>query len=153
MSTETGYFVRLFLPLQDNLPKIEISSGGAHLFLSSTAPLLLLSKLVMLSLSPPPSGIICSFSSSLPSFLPSLSHELILAVIADQFSSMLAPLRSYTSVSDHAAGLATDGGLHVLCVVDGPSRIVYHRGLHACLLTVLAVIPMLFLFSSNIRLQ
>ena len=86
------------------------------------------------------------------SFLLSLSHELILAVIADQFSSLLAPLRSHTSVSDHAAGLATDG-LHVLCVVDGPSRIVYHRGLHACLLTVLAVIPMLFLFSSNIRLQ
>ena len=30
MSTETGYFGRLFIPLQDNLPKIEISSGGAH---------------------------------------------------------------------------------------------------------------------------
>ena len=77
-------------------------------------------------------------------FLPSLSHELILAVIADQFSS---PIRLYLIMRPR-------DGLHVLYVVDGPSRIVYHRGLHACLLTVFAVIPMIFLFSSNIiRLQ
>ena len=79
-------------------------------------------------------------------FLPSLSHELILAVIADQFSSLLT-LRLYLIMRPR-------DGLHVLYVVDGPSRIVYHRGLHACLLTVFAVIPMIFLFSSNIiRLQ
>ena len=78
---------------------------------------------------------------------PSLFHEMILALIADQFSFLPA-----ASVSDHAASLARDDG-RLTCVVNGPSRIVNHGLLPYLLLGLGGHSYALFTFLQYLRVR